>query len=288
MAADEVNIDDTITNFESVKLLAGIALPAAAGSALTLAAQTASTLFVGNYLGPDHLAAQSIAIRIIGITGIKVGAGCASALDTICSQEHGRCTTSNRHGEFVQRSFDVHVVLIVLCESLYALSPYWVPRIFAYPLAEYLCEFIRYGIFYIAPMLFTASLTKMLQAQGLALLPMRASLFSAFACVGLNFALIRFGLTGAILALAGTATVQLIATVVLLRSSDVAYRRWGHRRPLKKLMDPTAMKGYLKLAIPSALFVVCETTPFTTMMILAGVLGGPMRVLTLLPTVSSI
>jgi MATE family multidrug resistance protein len=259
---------------ECVKQLAKIAIPAVLGQFLTLLAQTTSTLFVGNYLGPDALAAQALGIRLMGITGVKIGAGCACALDTLCSQEHGRNKHSTKHGEYVQRSFVVHAGLVAICTVQYVTSPLYIPRIFPPPIGVLAAQYLQYGALYIAPLLLTSSLTKMLQAQGLAWMPMQGAMIGAVSCVCFNWYFIRYGMPGASIALGATAVVQFASIWIMMRRHAEASYRFGDWRPISVLLTRAGMKEYLKLGIPSSIFVVVETAPFTTMVIYAGLLGG--------------
>jgi MATE family multidrug resistance protein len=274
-SSPSAGFEDELSWSEGVWMLAAIAFPAVGSQFLTIAAQMISILFAGNYLGADAITAVSVSVRFMGITGYKPGMGCACALDTLCTQEHGRDANSKLHGEHFQRSLIPHAVVLGVCGVLYMLSPLYMKYFFDTSLVWRIVEFTQFGVLYIAPLLVSSSLIKTLQAQGHATIPMLAAGCSVIACVPLNFLLVSFGMRGAFAALAATAWVQLLAMGIMALRCDDFRRRYGAWRSFTSLVrDKEGMREYLGLGVPSAGVVVAETVPFAAVALMAGMLGG--------------
>ena len=268
---------DTISWLECIQLLAELAAPATISQFLTISAQSLSTMFVGRFLGPDALAAVSLGTRFISNLGVKFGVGVGTAVDTLCSQEHGRDTNSTAHGEIVQRAFAIQLIVASLSSIVFLTSPLYFTTLFGTPIGSLAAMYIvAAGTLYVIPIFGTTTLTKCLQSIGFATLPTIATAIATCSCVIWNVALIpMLGMYGAALALALTAWVQFIALCVLSLRQETVRRALGVTLyPLRRILDPTGIHVFLKLGVPSAGMVVSESTPFSLMIVFASVLGG--------------
>ena len=265
---------DYLTARQCVDILSGVTIPAIGSQLLYKGAEVVSTVYVGRYLGSTALAAQLVGLRLMGTSALKVGGGCASALDTLCAQEFGRDPHSSRHGEFVQRSFVAHAALLLVCHVFFVTSDQYLPQLLQEPLGSMASEYMRWGTLYVGPALVSMSLIKMLQAQDRSFVPLVGQAVSTCACFVANELLIGRGLVGACLALAVTTAANAAAMGVLIARDPALRASWGSWRPLSELLDGERMRQYLALGIPSAAFVVTETAPFTMMFVFAGMVGG--------------
>ena len=260
---------------DEVASLAVLAFPATFSQFFTILAQSIVASFTGRYLGPDALSACSLGIRFISIFGVKVGVGMSAAIDTLCSQEHGRDHRSTRHGLYLLRCFICQFFCTIFCTILFVTAPVYFPQIFKEPIAHMAGRFVSIGTLYVFPIFLYNALCKMLQSLGLAVLPLIATVVSAICCIGLNIIFIPLGIVGSVVALSITAWIQLTAVAMLmLRNASSRHAIASSTPSWREILDAAGMKEIVLLGLPSAACVVFESLPFAAMIAFASVIGG--------------
>ena len=186
--------DDDVGVREGVLSLAELAAPGILSQLLTILAQVIASVVVGNVLGPDALSAVGLGLRFVGTLGVKVGTGMACALDTLCSQEHGRDPTSSAHGAHVQRCLLALSVVVAVTFVLFVTTPLYFPSVFRSAIGVMAPQFIVFGSLYLIPLFVTTCVTKLLNSLGIAHLVPIAAVVSVVAvrqCAGRHIRFVR-------------------------------------------------------------------------------------------------
>eukprot|EP00053_Salpingoeca_punica_P013790 m.124890 g.124890 ORF g.124890 m.124890 type:complete len:746 (-) comp16307_c0_seq1:339-2576(-) len=103
------------------RVIVHLAWPMTAAFFMELFLVTLNTIFIGNYLSSEDLAAAGLSLAWIDVVGFSLGFGLASAVDTLGSQG---TTSKNPYivGLSVQRGFIILSVAMLPCICLFAIS----------------------------------------------------------------------------------------------------------------------------------------------------------------------
>ncbi|KAI8952994.1 MATE efflux family protein [Xylaria longipes] len=185
--------------------------------------------FVAGHLSADDLAAASVGITTMAITGFAIFEGMATALDTLCSQAYG----SNNPigvGLHVQRMLILMAIVSIPIAAIWAASP---KILMLFLKQEHLAvmagKFLRVSIIGIPGYASFEALKRFLQAQGNFQVAMIILLIctpiNAFASWFFAFQL-NMGLVGAAL---GTAFTNTLRPVLLILYIMLPTGRWSHQ-----------------------------------------------------------
>ncbi|CCW71106.1 unnamed protein product [Phytomonas sp. Hart1] len=217
--------------------------------------------FVGHNLGERDLAGASVGYFIMCILVMYPIIGLTFAMDTLCSHEYGRNTLSTELGLILQRGVLLNIfMLIPLCWILFDLKH--VLHYFYTPsLTQVAEDFLTFSPLYIFPEMILIAMTKFLNNQMQPQIPLIA-LTVGFVLVPLvQLKLTPLGVTYTMIGMAITAWIQLIVMLAITFFKEDTRATLGTWR-IQEALDWTDVKKYLKLAIPSAIFVAAEASSF--------------------------
>lgn len=210
--------------------------------------------FIGNYLGASQLNGASIGYFITCIVVLYPMMGMTFAMDTLCSHEYGRDPLSEEMGLILQRGVLINfIILIPLCVSIYYLSAILVP-IYGEDVAAIAADFLTYAPLYFIPLMLFIAFTKFLNNQMQAHLPTIALTAGVILTPFLQLKFTPMGVRYTMIAMAISAWVQLAVVCVLTLFNHDTRTTLGSWR-LREAVNMEDMTAYLKLAIPSAIFV---------------------------------
>eukprot|EP01135_Chromosphaera_perkinsii_P002714 Nk52_evm82s226 gene=Nk52_evmTU82s226 len=230
-----------------------------------------NAIFLGS-LGVNELAASTLATMYINVTGMGIGLGLATAMDTLCSQAYG---SGNKMmlGVILQRG-----MLILLAASVpVACSWFWAEPlllmlgqkpIIAKMSGDFCIHFLP-GLF---PLFMYEVVKKYLQCQGNVKPCLYIAIVSNLYNIAMNYFLIftcNIGFLGAPMARASCNWVMLICAVIYIQYTGIHKETWGG-------WSKQALKGwgqFLKLAIPGMLMTCSEWWAFEAMTLGAGTFG---------------
>ncbi|KAI5069413.1 hypothetical protein GOP47_0015714 [Adiantum capillus-veneris] len=235
--------------------------------------QLTSVMFVG-HLSTLALSSASIASSIATVTGFSVLAGMGSALETLCGQAYGA-------GQYRLVGLYMHRGLFVLNAIAIPIAFLWANMervLLALGQDEAISKKAGEYSLWLIPSLFAYAtaqpLLKFLQAQSI-VIPLMLSLVSTFCCnIPICWFLIYkldLGNKGAALATCISSwmnVLQLAIYMVFAPSCEKTRTRFS----TKALHD---IKGFVKLAVPSALMMCLEWWSYEALVLLSGWLPNP-------------
>jgi O-antigen/teichoic acid export membrane protein len=192
-------------------------VPAALSQALVVATSSVAVMVVGTQLGVEALAHFSLGITMWNMVGVSVVTGFGCALDTLCPQAFGRDPESPEIAEH----FVVGTILCVLCNvPMYFVFNYMMHDVsvllFGAALGASVETFLQNSSLALLFATLSMTLSKMLNAQFKAEIPMLGTAASVVTCAAANVYLVpRYGIEGAMVALALTNFVCFAATLGL-------------------------------------------------------------------------
>ncbi|KAH3761092.1 multidrug and toxin extrusion protein 1 [Pelomyxa schiedti] len=248
-----------------------MAWPICLGYALWMQIGVVNLIFMG-HVGPNEMAASSLAIMLANVTGWSVGIGLLSAVDTLASQAYG-AQNYKKVGIILQRG-----VLVCWC--------YCIPIIGVWFCSEYILVFLRQDpeisaaaarfMKIISPSLFPfflyESTKRTLQCQGIVF---PAMIVCAAAVVLLVILLCFFvlylglGLTGSAISMTIVYFFMPSVLIPYIIIRKLHRQMWGgfSRECFKN------WKEFLFLGLPGAFMTCAEWWAFEIMTILSGLLG---------------
>eukprot|EP00126_Sphaerothecum_destruens_P012421 Sdes_comp21302_c0_seq1m19944 len=231
-----------------------------------------NAIFLG-WLGVNELASSTLATMYINVTGMGIGLGLATAMDTLCSQAYG---SGNKKmlGVILQRG-----VLILFAASIpVAASWFWAEEILlmlgqkpviARMSGDFCINFLP-GLF---PLFMYEVIKKYLQCQGNVKPCLYIAIVSNLYNVVCNYLLIfvyDYGFIGAPRARASCNWVMLISAILYIQVTGIHKETWGG-------WSRDCLRGwpqFLKLAVPGMLMTCSEWWAFEAMTLGAGTFGA--------------
>jgi MATE family multidrug resistance protein len=249
----------TVSGSESAateaKRLLRLACPLVVSFILRNAVQMVSVMFVG-HLGELPLAGASLAASLANVTGFSFLSGMASALDTLCGQAFG-AGQYGLLGVYKQRAALVLALASVPVALVWASAGSILLAIGQDPdIAAEAGAYARWLIPSLAAFVPLTCLTRFLQAQSV-VAPMMASsgataLTHVFVCYALVYKL-GMGSKGAALSAAVSYGTNLTILALYVRMSGACKKTWtGFSR---EAFTITGLRGFAKLAVPSAMMI---------------------------------
>jgi multidrug resistance protein, MATE family len=244
-------------------------------------------ILVVSRLGRDELAAVSVGITTMNITGFAIFEGLATSLDTLCSQAFG--SGKLKHvGLHMQRMILLLFLVATPVGAIWICSPWILVRLIPQPqLAPLAGRFLRVTLLGLPGYCVFEAGKRFVQAQG----DFQAALIVLIICAPINVLLnwlfvfrLDWGVGGA--ALAAALTNDLRAVLLLLYVvfiTPAALQCW--QRPTKAVFKN--WKPMIWLSIPSALMTLTEWFPFEILTFSTAYLGtAQLAAQTLLATIS--
>lgn len=260
-------------SWTEVRIQCGLAGPLILGNLLSFLLQLVSTTFVG-HTGSLELSGASLAYSFAVVTGYSVMMGLSGALETLCGQAFG-AGEYQKLGIFLQRAMVVLIVVAVPLAFLWA----FMEKIFLAlgQDAQLASKAGDYGVWLI-PTLFAISfytpLIKFLQAQRLVIPLFICFTFTLVCHVPICWALVFWSSLG----YKGAALANSISSWITV-SSLTLYVKFSHKcAPSRAPFSSAAlrdMKGFLKLAIPSAMMTCLEWWSYEILVIISAFLPNP-------------
>jgi putative MATE family efflux protein len=270
---EEEEETEVITWFETIKEIAPLALPSIASMMLMFALSVIPLAFVGSYWGANALAGASVGFFILSIAIQYPVFGMTFALDALCSHEYGRAQDSDAQGLYLQRGALINLlVLIPLCTGVLFISRHALGYVYDTDTARTANDFLRYSPLYQIPLILFMACTKFCANQ---LLPQIATVSMFIGVAAIPFAqrwLSYLGPQGAMLGMTVVAWFQLIVIIVIMFSKSQTRKTFGRLR-LREALEWRGVVEYVRLAVPSAIFVASEASAFDMTVLLAARLG---------------
>ena len=274
--ASESN-ESPISFLFAARRVASLAWPTSIAQFFAVGASYTSLAFVGNMIGPFEFAAANLGLAVFNAVALYPGFGLCCALDTLCSQEYGRCKTSTKIGMSVK--FCMIVCTAFSCLIGYALT-FWAESALRLVVDDELAAgaalWLSASMWYLLPSLLAMSLFKFCQNQCIPSLPTVAVTVATVVSPIAHYLMIRQappgrGLLYAIGALAFTVWVEFAVIVILVCFKAQLRTTWGGRY---FTFDWRSVVEFFKLAAPSLVFVGGEASAFSACAIIAGSLGS--------------
>ena len=274
---DNEVIDSSWRAFASqTKCLFDLAWPVSVTNLLQFSITSSCILFMG-HLSTEYLASAALAIMLINVTGSCIAQGCATALDTLCSQAYTGSSDTTALGKHLQRGLIVSFIFCIPISLLWLNAEIVFLFLGQSPvIAKLAGTYCRWSIPGLYPMFINECLRRYLQSQGIMKPGMYVTFVSAILAVSLQWALVwsdqySIGYVGGPLA---ACLVNLFMPLAL--SMFVVFgkgsKQWGGFS-IKDTLDGKELWKFIQLSIPGILMTSTEWFAFEAMAICAGILG---------------
>ena len=231
-----------------------------------------NVMFLG-HLGVNALGASTLATMYINVTGLSLGLGLATAMDTLCSQAYG-ANNKKMLGVILQRGILILGLISLPIFGIWLMSE---PILLAIgqekDIAHMSAEFIRYSIPGLFPMFLYELMEKYLQTQGIVKPSVYIVICSNIWNVFANWLFIYglgWGFVGAPIARVTCNWVQCLLMFGYIRFSGVYVDTWDGWST--KCLEKWGQ--FLALAVPGMLMTCSEWWAFEVLAIAAGILGA--------------
>jgi Na+-driven multidrug efflux pump len=266
--------DDVVTWVDAVLEIVPLALPSVVSMLLTYALTAVPLAFIGTYHGGEALSGASVGYFILSIVGQYPITGLTFALDALCSMEYGRDPKSTAQGILLQRAIIVNAVfLIPVCILLFSVEGL-LSSIYDPSVVSYAVKFLRFAPLFLCPLAGFTAFSKFCANQLLPQMPMIAMLVGVASTPIVQRWLAPMGVEGAMIGMAMTIWIELAVLVTLTLSHKQTRGTFGTLR-LAEAAAIADVKDYLRIALPSALFVAAEASAFDMSVLLAAKIGDP-------------
>ncbi|EKF32035.1 hypothetical protein MOQ_004122 [Trypanosoma cruzi marinkellei] len=251
----EISHGDAIIN------LLSFSLPAALTIGFTFAVTVVPLAFIGSYLGELYLSGASVGCFILSIFVLYPVIGLTFAMDTLCSHEYGRDQNSQELGILLQRGILINLLFLTpACFALYNVDSF-LEQIYGVEIARVARDFLHYMPLFMLPEMIFIAFNKFLCNQMRPQMPMFALAAGFIITPFVQMKLTPMGVRYSMLGMCITAWFQLVVVIFMTIYVPQTRHTLGKLRIMEAL-QPSDVKGYLKLAIPSAVFVAAEASSF--------------------------
>lgn len=240
--------------------------------AFTFAFSVLPLAFVGNYLGELCLTGASVGYFVLSIVVLYPTLGMTVAIDTLCSHEYGRDSSSQRFGIFLQRGIFVSLAIFIpTCFVIYKID-YLLLKIYSAEVTSVAMEFISYMPLLVPPMIVFAAFTKFLFNQMQSHMPLIALAAGFFLSFFVQIKLTPMGVRYTMIGMCITIWWQLFVIIVMTFYNSQTRHSFGGFS-LSQALQRDEVIEYLKLAIPSAILICAEASSFDFTILLCASLG---------------
>ncbi|RNF10521.1 multidrug resistance protein, MATE family [Trypanosoma conorhini] len=252
--------------------LVAFAAPAALAIGFTFALSIVPLAFIGSYLGELALSGASVGYFILSTFVLYPMIGMTFALDTLCSHEYGRDPNSQELGLLLQRGIIINLVLLVpVCVLLYNVDVV-LELVYGAAITSVAKEFLHYMPLLLLPVIIFSAFNKFLSNQMRPHMPLIALTAGIIITPYVQMKLTPMGVRYSMVGMCITAWFQLAVIVVLTLYVPQTRHTLGSLRLLEAL-NLADVKGYMELAIPSAIFVAAEASSFDVTVLLCAYFG---------------
>lgn len=249
-----------------------IALPAAGNSLLNFAATTITLMFVGQMLGVVNLAQYAIGNTVFNVTGWSLGIGLATAIDTLVAQAYGRDKLSPEIGDTLQRTLLVNYIACIPIITFFMFSDGPLILMFGEEIGAGAAQLLHCSPCSLLVQTTSMVLTRVLQAQKQAQLPLYSTVMATVLCPIFCYFLVPRGLCATIWAVTFANLGGLLVNVgIVVLHPKVVVRMcpW----PSPHLLDRDRMYAHLRIAIPAMCAICSEWWSFEVLQLVAAQLG---------------
>jgi MATE family multidrug resistance protein len=233
-------------------------------------------IFALGHLGTQYLATIALTTMLCNVTGFSVGAGMATALDTLCSQAFTGSSDPHALGKHLQRAIVIQALLSIPITLLWCYTEPLLLLLGQDPdISRLSGTFALYMIPGLFPYLCSQSIQKYLQAQGIMKAGMWimviASPVNAFLQYFLVWSDYGVGAIGAPIATSITNTLlplMMILYMVFVEGGDC----WGGW-DWSEALDLSQIWIFVKLGTPGVIMLCSEWWAFEVVALAAGLLG---------------
>ncbi|EKG03492.1 hypothetical protein TCSYLVIO_005462 [Trypanosoma cruzi] len=251
----EISYGDALIN------LLTFSVPAALTIGFTFAVTVVPLAFIGSYLGELYLSGASVGCFILSIFVLYPMIGMTFAMDTLCSHEYGRDQNSQELGLLLQRGILINLLFLTpACVALYNVDSF-LEGFYGVEIARVARDFLHYMPLFMLPEMIFIAFNKFLCNQMRPQMSMFALAAGFIITPFVQMKLTPMGVRYSMLGMCITAWFQLVVVIVMTLYVPQTRHTLGKLRIMEAL-QPSDVKGYLKLAIPSAVFVAAEASSF--------------------------
>ena len=262
-------------NTNEIVELFDVALPLCATQILRNLSGVLTTVFVGRMMKTETFATVATGLTFTNLTALSLGAGIASALDTISSQEHGRNNRSLLQGIFLQRSIVATFLVYIPIAVLYSFCSPLMRLMVSHEFADDVVIFLRLSVFIVVPMLITTNILKYAQGQchsRIGLVPSIVSIGVLLPMLVLFINYLEWDIVGVVVAIGVSRWVMLGLVLWECCNQAELVSTWPGWH-LREALETRKLFEFLQMGLPSLVANCADTWGFETMSIIAAHIG---------------